>query len=451
MMNLGASVRRSDFAFSNDIRAAAELRTPRTARMLLMTSLAMIAVFLIWAHFAVLDEVKRGNGKVVPSRQTQVVQTLEGGIVGAILVQEGAIVKKDQPLIRIDDTNFAAQFGEIRERRGAMFARVLRLEAEAAQSDRIVFPDELVASAEGSVAAEQSVFEANKRKLVQDLDVVAQQEIQKKREIEELRASQRRFAETLAILNKEVGITRRLYEQKVVPEIEMLRLERQATDMRGQLEVVKASILKTEAAIEEMQAKMATVRAAFRAQAENDLAKSRGDLAVLEESIKSAQDKVRRTELKSPVNGIVNKLNVTTIGAVVQPGANIMDIVPLDDTLLVEGRIKPQDIAFVRPNHPAVVKITAYDSSVYGSLHGRVERISADTITDEKGDKNERGETFYRVMVRTDKNYLGSEQNPLPIIPGMVATVEILTGEKSVLDYLLKPARTLRDEALRER
>lgn len=444
-------MRQTDFAFSNDIRAAAELRTPKTARMLLITSLAMIATFLLWAHFAVLDEVKRGNGKVVPSRQTQVVQTLEGGIVGSILVQEGSIVSKGEPLIRIDDTNFAAQFGEIRERRGAMFARVLRLEAEAALRDKVVFPDELNATAAVAVAAEQSVFAANNRKLAQDVDVVVQQETQKKKEIDELRASQTRFSETLAILGREVALTRNLYNQKVVPEIEMLRLERQATDMRGQLEVVKATIAKTEAAIEETQSKMATIRAAFRAQAENDLAKSRGDLAVLEENIKSAQDKVRRTELKSPVNGIVNKLNVTTVGAVVQPGANIMDIVPLDDTLLVEGRIKPQDIAFVRPNHDAVVKLSAYDSSVYGSLHGKVERISADTIIEDKGDKNERGETFYRVMVRTEKNYLGTEQRPLPIIPGMVATVEILTGGKSVLDYLIKPARTLRDEALRER
>jgi adhesin transport system membrane fusion protein len=193
------------------------------------------------------------------------------------------------------------------------------------------------------------------------------------------------------------------------------------------------------------------ITTAFRSTAEDDLAKSRGDLAVLDENIKSAQDRVRRTELRSPVYGIVNKLNVTTIGAVVAPGASVMEIVPLEDTLLVEGRIRPQDIAFIRPDHEAVVKLSAYDSSVYGSLHGRVERISADTITDEKGDKNERGETFYRVMVRTEKNHLGTAEQPLPIIPGMVATVEILTGKKSVLDYLVKPARMLRDEAFRER
>jgi adhesin transport system membrane fusion protein len=231
----------------------------------------------------------------------------------------------------------------------------------------------------------------------------------------------------------------------------MLRVDRQATDMRGQLAVVQATIVKTESAIQEAQARIAGVRAAFVAQAEDDLAKSRADLAVLDENIKYAEDKVRRTELRSPVRGIVNKLNITTIGAVVQPAASIMELVPLDDTLLVEGRIRPQDIAFIRPGHPAVVKLSAYDSSVYGSLHGKVERISADTIVDEKGDKNERGETFYRVMVRTDKNYLGSSDHPLPVIPGMVATVEILTGSKSVLDYIIKPARLLRDEALRER
>jgi len=162
-----------------------------------------------------------------------------------------------------------------------------------------------------------------------------------------------------------------------------------------------------------------------------------------------AQDRVRRTDLKAPVHGIVNKLNVTTIGAVVQPGANLMDIIPLDDSLLVEGRIRPQDIAFIRPSQDAVVKISAYDSSVYGSLKGKVERISADTIVDDK-EKTERPETFYRVMVRTEKNHLGTEADPLPIIPGMVTTVEILTGEKSVLDYILKPARTLRSDALRE-
>src|SRR4051812_9544788 len=438
----------TDFAFANDVRAAVELRTPRTARMLLWSVLALFVVGLLWAHFAVLDEVKRGNGRVIPSRQMQVVQSLEGGIIAAILVQEGSLVTEGQSLVRIEDTGFASQFGEIRERRAAMAARVTRLDAEASGRDRVYFSEDLLRDALKSVEAERALFDARVRKLGQDIDVIKQQEGQRRTELEEYRASEKRLSETLELLNKEVEITRKLYQQKVVPEIEMLRLDRQATDMRGQLDVTRVSLTKANAGIREAQSRAINARTAFRAQAEEDLAKSRGDLAVLEENIRAAQDRVRRTELKSPVNGIVNKLNVTTLGAVVQPASNIMDIVPLDDTLLVEGRIRPQDIAFIRPNQDAVVKLSAYDSSSYGSLTGKVERISADTITEGQGEK---ADTFYRVMVRTEKNHLGTAETPLPIIPGMVATVEVLTGSKSVLDYLVKPARMLRDEALRER
>jgi len=327
-------VRQSDFAFANNVRAAAELRTPRTARLLLFAMVALLVSGGVWAHYAVLDEVKRGAGRVIPSQQMQVVQSLEGGIIKAILVQEGDKVQRGQPLVQIDDTKFNADLGQLQAKRNAI---------------------------------EQS----------------------------------------LKLLNREVELTSRLYKQKVVPEIEMLRLQRQAADMSGQL-------------------------------------------AQIDETIKAAKDRLRRTELRAPVYGIVNKINVTTIGAVVQPGAEIMQIVPLDDTLLVEGRIRPQDIAFIRPGQDATVKITAYDPNVYGSLKAKVERISADTI-EEEAPKGEKPQTFYRVIVRTDKNYLGDKNNPLPIIPGMVATVEVLTGQKTVLDYLLKPARLLRDEALRER
>jgi adhesin transport system membrane fusion protein len=415
-------MQQTDFAFANDVRAAVDLRTPRTSRMLLASSLALLVSALVWAHFAVLDEVKRGAGRVVPSRQMQVVQSLEGGIVSALEVRDGDIVRQDQVLVRIADTKFASELGEVTERRGAMTARVTRLEAELKGLAAPDFSDDLRRTAPGAVQAETSVFETRARKLADDIDVLTQQET--------------RLSQTLTLLNREVELTRRLYEQKVVPEIEWLRLTRQATEMRGQLA--------------ETQARKVNVKTAFRSQADEDLAKSRGDLAVLEENIKSAQDRVRRADLKSPVYGIVNKINVTTIGAVVQPGASLMEIVPLEDTLLVEGRIRPQDIAFIRPKQDAVVKISAYDSNVYGSLKGKVERISADTIAEDKGPKEEK-ETFYRVTVRTETNHLGTAENPLPIIPGMIATVEVLTGQKTVLDYLIKPARMLRDEALRER
>jgi adhesin transport system membrane fusion protein len=414
----------TDFAFANDIRAAVELRTPRTARMLLFVSLALLVAGLVWSYFAVLDEVKRGAGKVVPSRQIQVVQSLEGGIVAAINVHEGDTVQQDQVLVRIEDTKFASELGEVRERRDAMAARVARLEAEIQGLATPAFSDELRQAAPAAVQAELSVFQTRAKKLADDLNVLNEQE--------------KRLTETLALLTREVDLTRKLYDQKVVPEIEWLRLARQATDMKGQLAEVKA--------------RKANATAAFRAQADEDLAKSRGDLAVLEQNIKSAQDRVRRADLKAPVYGIVNKINVTTVGAVVQPGASLMEIVPLEDTLLVEGRIRPQDIAFIRPGQDAVVKISAYDSNVFGSLKGKVERISADTIA-EQGEKGggEKAETFYRIMVRTETNHLGTADHPFPILPGMVATVEVLTGKKTVLDYLIKPARMLREEALRER
>lgn len=327
-------MRHSDFAFANDVRAAAELRTPKTARLVLLGIIGLLISAAVWAHFAVLDEVKRGAGRVIPSRQMQVVQSLEGGIIKKILVQEGDTVQEGQPVVQLDNTKFSSDLGELQAKRDALSA-------------------------------------------------------------------------SLKLINRELDLTQRLYNQKVVPEIEMLRLQRQVSDMSGQL-------------------------------------------AITEETIKSAKDRLNRTELNAPVYGIVNKINITTLGAVVQPGANIMDIVPLDDTLLVEGRINPQDIAFIRPGQDAVVKITAYESTVYGSLQAKVERISADTI-EEKSEKSDKPQTFYRVIVRTDKNYLGTKENPLPIIPGMVTTVEILTGRKTVLDYLLKPARLLKQEALRER
>jgi adhesin transport system membrane fusion protein len=412
----------SDFAYANDVRAASQMRTPRALRLLLVSSLALIAVFVIWAHFAILDEVKRGDGRVIPSQQIQVIQSLEGGIVSEILVREGAIVDKDQILMRIDDTKFASEFGELQERRAALAARVARLEAEARGKPEITFPEQLMQKVPAAVAAETSVFNMRVKKVAQDVDVLTQQVT--------------RLTGSLALLERELAITNKLYLQKVVPEIEMIRLQRQESEMRGQLA--------------EAQAKISSTITSFRSQADEDLAKSRGDLAVLEENMKSAQDRLRRTDLKAPVHGIVNKLNVTTIGAVVQPGASLMEIVPLDDTLLVEGRIRPQDIAFIRAGQDAVVKISAYDSSVYGSLKGKVERVSADTIVDEKPDAAGKKETFYRAVIRTETNSLGTPENPLPIMPGMVATVEVLTGRKSVLDYILKPARILRSEALRE-
>ncbi len=436
---------KDDFAFANDIRAAVELRTPRTYILLVRVTAVLILSAIIWASLAVLDEVTRGEGRVIPSRQVQVIQPLEGGLVENIHVTEGAIVQKGDVLMRIDDTTFAAQLGEIRERRLALASRVARLAAEALGQGQIDFPPQLLKEAARAAEAERLVFEARQRKLSQDIEVIVQQVGQRRAELGELQAQERRLAQAVDLLAKETTITRRLFQQRVVPEIEMLRLDRQAAEMLGQLDVVKASLAKAEVAILEAEARRDSVTSTFRATSEEELAKAQADLAVVEETIRAAQDRVRWTDLRAPVHGIVNKISVTTIGAVVQPGQAIMDIVPLEDNLLVEANIRPADIAFIRPGQDAVVKISAYDPTVYGSLHGKVERISANTIS------NEQKEVFYRVVVRTERSHLGADAAQLPIIPGMVGSVEILTGRKSVLDYMLRPIRKVFDEALRER
>jgi len=440
-------VKSGDFAFANDIRAAIELQTPRTLALFIRVCAAFLLLAAIWASLAELDEVTRGIARVIPSRQTQVVQSLEGGLVQDLLVAEGDLVKPGQVLMRIDDTAFSSQFGEVRERRAALIARIARLEQEARWQGpaQLVLPPEIEASHGAAAASERALFEARLRKLGQDLSILDEQLGQKQREQEELAAQTRRLAANKPLLDRELAITRRLFSERVVPEIEMLRLERQVADLAGQIAVNQASLSRAEAAIREAGARRAGAVIAFRSAAEEDMTKARADLAVIEESIRAAQDRVQRAELRAPVRGIVNKIHVTTLGAVVQPGMVLIDIVPLDDSLLVEGQVRPQDIGFLRQGQEAVVKITAYDSAVFGSLKGKVERIGADTQSDQKG------ESYYRVVVRTDHNFIGNGTSSLPILPGMVAQLEILTGRKTVMSYILKPAKLLRDQALRER
>jgi adhesin transport system membrane fusion protein len=433
-----------DLAFANDLRSAMDLKPPRSSIWIIRASLAFLVLALVWAHFAIVDEVTRATARIIPSRQTQTVQSLEGGLVQEILVSEGQIVKVGDTLMRIDDTVLGSQFGEARERRQALRARLSRLEQEArwTGTEELRLPGDVASAA---VAAERALYDARVRKLRQDIEILDQQVQQRTREKEEVEAQARRLGSSRPLLERELAITRRLHADRVVPEIELLRLERQFAELNGQIDVLRSSLTRTEGAIREAEARRGGAVLSFRASAEEDLAKTRADVAVLDETLKAAEDRVRRTEMRAPVRGVINKLNVTTIGAVVQPGATLIEITPLDENLLVEARVRPQDIGFLRPAQDAVVKITAYDSAVFGSLKGKVERISADTTTDP------RGEAFYRVVVQTDKSHLGTEANSLPIIPGMVAQVEILTGRKSVLTYLLKPARLLRDEAFRER
>ncbi len=434
-----------EFDFANDVKAAMEERSPRTAWTLISVIAAILAVGLTWAWIATLQEVTSGSGRVVPSSQLQMVQTLEGGIVRDILIREGDSVEKQQVLMRIDDTGFASRLGELNQRRHALRAEMARLKAEAEEKDSFVPDPQLVKLVPETVASELRVFQARKRKYADDLNILRQQFIQKEQELRELQARRFKLEQTAKPLMRELDLTKRLMDRGVVPEVDLLRLQRQAAEVNGDLAIVVASLPRAESSIAESRSRMENLTASYGLEARERMTKVRGELAVIVESLKAAQDRVTRTSLRAPVRGIVNRLNVNTVGAVLRPSQDIIEIVPLDDSLLIEARIRPQDVAFISPKQKASIKLTAYDFAVFGGLDGQVERISADTITDE------RGETFYRVMLRTDRNYLQNGSKRLPIIPGMVAQVDILTGEKTVLDYILKPINRVKNEALRER
>lgn len=431
-----------DETFANDVRSALEGRRMVRAWPLLIVLLALLIAAGVWARFATIEEVTTGDGRVIPSSQIQVVQPLEGGLVAEINVAEGDLVEAGQPLVRIDDTGFAAEMGEVHRRRAALLVRSKRLEAEA-------YGRPLNLSGSGAnatlVAGETALFKARSAALAQELSVTDQQLAQRQLEKVELEIRLDQTTATIELLDRELNKARDLQKHGAYPELELLKLERQAQGEKMEVAVLAASIPRTTAAIAEAMARRAAAVSGFQAKSHEELTRSIGELSVLEETIHAAEDKVRRTTLRAPLRGIINKLSVTTIGAVVRPGESIIEIVPLDDSLLIEARIRPKDVAFLHPGQDASVKVTAYDYTIYGDLPGKVERISADTITDEEGN------TFYRVIVRTDKNYIGNESNSLPIIPGMVVSTSILTGKKTVLDYLLKPIIKARTEALRER
>ena len=426
-------------------RGASEFRAPWMAWVQISAILALLAVGLLWAWLAVLDEVASGEGRVIPSSRLQVVQTLEGGIVRDIFVEEGTIVDKDEVLFRIDDTDFASRLGELKQKRLSLRAQIARLRAEAQGAEAMATDPLLVSETDSAISAEQHSFVARQAKHRNDLAVLESQLRQREQELNEFEASHGNLLASSALLRREVEAARNLNKSGAVPEIELLRLERQMVEAEGELAVLAATIPKARAAIEEAKAKLAYAESRARSDAQEDLAKRLAELAVVEETLRSAEDRVQRTSVKAPVRGIVNRLGITTIGAVAQPGFGLAEIVPLEDSLRIEVKIAPRDVAFIHPGQDARVKLTAYEYLVYGPLNGTVERISADSFTDD------RDRTFYRVTVRTEQNHLEKDGILHPILPGMVASVDILTGRKSVLAYLMNPILRARDESMRER
>ena len=436
---------RDDFDFAGELDAALHQGPRRITHLLLAVILLLFVTAGAWASWATVDEITRGDGRVIPSRQMQVVQTLDPGIVEEILIGAGDLVEPDQVLLRIDDTGFASEMGELDAQRRALLGQIARMQSELNGDEAPVFPDGLAEEAPQVIADERELFFARREELENQLNILRQQAEQREQELGELRAAEDQFATGLSLAHQELAVYNSL-TPGVVPRVEILQVRQRVNELNGQLEQTRVAVNRAEAAIREAHQRIEDQFLQFRAEARRELNARRAELAVIDERLRGATDRVVRTDVRSPVAGIVNRVNVTTVGGVVQPGEDLIEIVPIEDSLLVEARIRPADVAFLRPGLPAVVKITAYDFAVYGGLDGEVERISADTIVDE-----ETGESFYQIAVRTQDAVLGNGEEDLPIIPGMVASVDILTGERTILEYLLNPLQRGLSEALTER
>ncbi|EPA98790.1 MULTISPECIES: HlyD family type I secretion periplasmic adaptor subunit [Pseudomonas] len=418
---------------------------PRVVRLTIWTIIAFFVFLMLWANFAVIDEVTKGDGKAIPSSKIQKIQNLEGGIVAELFVSEGQIVEAGAPLIRLDDTRFASNVGETEADRLSMLLRVERLSAEV--DDRpLNFPSDVLKAVPGQAASEESLYISRRQQLQDEIGGLQEQLIQRQQELREFTSKQSQYRTALGLQRQEINMSEPLVAQGAVSPVEVLRLKRAEVETRGQLDATTLAIPRAESAIKEVARKIEETRGKFRSEALTQLNEARTDLNKAQATGKALEDRVSRTMVTSPMRGIVNKLLVNTIGGVIQPGSDLVEIVPLDDTLLVEAKIRPQDIAFLHPGQEATVKFTAYDYTIYGGLKARLEQIGADTITDE-----DKKTTYYVIKLRTERSHLGTDEKPLLIIPGMVASVDIITGKKTVLSYLLKPIIRARAEALHER
>ncbi len=437
---------REDIDFMPAIQAATRRGPSLATHTLLLVIGLFFIMFLSWANWATLEEVTRGEGKVIPSSQVQIVQNLEGGILSNILVREGQIVEKGQVLLRIENTQAGSDYREARAKHLRLLASVARLRAEI-NGTKIKFHADVMSSAPNVAANERELFNARKSGREADIGILRQQERQRRQELIEVRGKLVHLKRSFKLIDEELKITEPLVTTGVVSRVVFLRLEREANDIRGELEENRLIIPRVASALKEAQQRIEEQAIKFRTESLGELNERASELAVISEAITARKDKVFRTDVRSSVRGTIKQIMINTVGGVIRPGQDLVEVVPLEDTLLIEAQIRPADIAFLRPQQEAMVKISAYDFAIYGGLKARVEHISADTIVDE----NKKNESFYLVRLRTDKSYLGTDSKPLPIMAGMTASVDILTGEKTVLDYLLKPILRAKSRAMRER
>lgn len=433
-----------DIQFMEELEAAVRLKPSVTSNLMLISVASLVVILLGWMTFSQIDEMTHGEGQVVPSSEIQVVQSLEGGVLKELLVGEGDIVKKDQILLRISDVAFASEERGASAKQDSLLVKKARLEAEA-NAKPFVLSDNLKKSSVDIARNEEDLYNSRQRELENAKAILNDRINRAEAQLSEVGAKISRLSESKKLVQQELTITQKMVEQRAVPKLDAIRLSRELNDISGQI---------NEAA-EERQGLQAELNAArkeredqdnkFRSQALGELNDVESQLSQLGESLTAIGDRVDRSELRSPVDGVVNKVAIKTIGGVVEPAMKLVEIVPMDDKLKITARVPPSDIAFLKPGQPVKVKISAYDPQRYGSLDGKLVRLGANSITDSKGN------IFFEIEVATDKNYLGDSAKPLPITPGMVAQVEIITGKRSILSYLMKPVLRAKDRALTER
>jgi adhesin transport system membrane fusion protein len=431
----------SSFDWQLDAHRAYIEQQPLRARAILYAVAVTMIGLVVWSALAKIDEVTRGQGKVIPSRQIQVIQSQDGGVVTEILVREGDFVEEGQLLVRLDQTRSRSTFRENRAEFQALSVKAARLRALVEKTEFVPDPA-LIEVVPNIVAEEVALMESRRSELRLSQEIAQEQLVQRTEELAELTARERQAARSLELTDQELRMTRPMVASGAVSEVEILRLEREVNQLSGERKQAAAQMHRIESSIIEAQRKLHSVEVEFNNEVREELAATLSRLNSLQETGEGLSDRVRGTEVRSPVKGTVKQLYFYTIGGVVLAGKEIIEIVPADDTLLLEVRVRPKDIAFLIPGQEALVKFTAYDFVVYGGLKGVVEHIGADTVMDEEGNP------FYEVTVRTIESSLASDK---PIIPGMVVEVDILTGKKSVLAYLMKPILRAKQYAMTER
>ncbi len=423
-------------------------RPPRAWTHIIVLVIGVVLAFLLWANWAEVDQISRAEGKVIPSGKSQIVQSAEPGVVTDILVRSGEQVSAGQLLIRLDDTTTASSAGEVEARVLALSAQVerLRVESSGLALPDFACPENVSVEAPTVCSAERDLLESRLQSRVSTADVLRQRVEQRQRELNEVIVNRVRLQSNLDIARERLALIEPMAERGLTARTDLLALRAEVNDLSGQIDAAQESSARLDAALLEAQLQVQQAEQQFRQEALSELTLRRAELASAVQQLRGAADRVSRTEVRSPVAGIVNAIDVTTIGAVVSAGARLMDIVPKSDFLLVEARLKPSDVAFVLPGQQARIQFTAYDFSVYGGLQGVVDNVSADSLVDEQT-----RETYYLVTVRAEETALNYRGQELATLPGMVTTVDIITGKHSILQYLLKPINKVRQEALIER